>query len=348
MRVLVTGYKGYVGTVMVPMLLDEGFNVTGIDSGLFDECVFGEKELADDPLSKVRQIRKDIRDITSSDLQKVDAVIHLAALSNDPLSNLNPEVTYQINHKASVKLAKLAKKAGIQRFVFSSSCSIYGAAGLEMATEESELNPLTPYGISKMLSEKDISKLADSHFSPTFLRSATAYGLSRMLRFDIVLNNLVAWAYTTGSVLLKSDGTAWRPIVHVEDMSRAFIAALKSPCDLVHNQAFNVGITSENFRVREIAEIVKDTVPGSKLQFADSAEPDKRSYRVDFSKIHHTLTEFKPKWNARLGAKQLYDAYKKFGVTLEEFEGPRYRRISHLESGLKSGLLDKTIRRKDI
>jgi nucleoside-diphosphate-sugar epimerase len=166
-----------------------------------------------------------------------------------------------------------------------------------------------------------------------------------MLRFDIVLNNLVAWAYTTGSVLLKSDGTAWRPIVHVEDMSRAFIAALKSPCDLVHNQAFNVGITSENFRVREIAEIVKDTVPGSKLQFADNAEPDKRSYRVDFSKIHHTLTEFKPKWNARLGAKQLYDAYKKFGVTLEEFEGPRYRRISHLESGLKSGLLDKTIRR---
>lgn len=348
MRVLVTGYKGYVGTVLVPMLLAEGFDVTGIDSGLFEDCTFGEEEPNQGSLSSVRHIRKDIREIDSSDLKNIDSIVHLAALSNDPLSDLNPEITYQINHKASVKLAELAKASGIKRFVFSSSCSIYGAAGLKMATEESVLNPLTPYGLSKMLSEQDISKLADSNFSPTFLRSATAYGLSRMLRFDVVLNNLVAWAYTTGCVRLKSDGTAWRPIVHVEDMSLAFIAALKAPVDKIHNQAFNVGRTSENYKVREIAEIVKDTVPGSKLEFAGDAEPDKRSYRVDFSKIDNTLKDFKPKWTVRMGAQQLYEAYKKFGVTLEEFEGPKYRRISHLQNGLKSGVLDETIRRRDL
>ncbi|MCW4003159.1 MAG: SDR family oxidoreductase [Candidatus Bathyarchaeota archaeon] len=347
MLVLVAGNKGYVGMVMVPLLKSAGLDVLGVDSGLFEGCIFG-KETDQAILSDVKQMTKDIRDVTLSDLKGVDAIVNLAALSNDPLSNLNPELTYQINHQASVRLARLAKQAGVSRFVFASSCSIYGAAGSDIVTEESELNPVTPYGVSKMLSEQDISKLADSTFSPTFLRSATAYGLSPMLRFDLVLNNLVAWAYTTGSVMLKSDGMAWRPIIHCEDMSRAFIATLEASRDLIHNQAFNVGITAENFRVRELAEIVKDTVPGSKVEFANSAEPDKRSYRVDFSKISQTLKGFKPKWNARLGAKQLYEAYKKVGITLEEFEGPRYRRITHLENSIKSGLLDHTLRRTDL
>ena len=346
MRVLVTGHRGYIGSVMVPMLLAEGFEVFGIDSDLYEGSNFGDQSTTG-VVPNVPYARKDIRDATLSDFKDCDAVIHLAALSNDPLGDLDPSLTYEINHQASVKLATLAKKAGIERFVFSSSCSIYGAAGSEMATEQSPLNPITPYGISKMRSEQDISKIASSSFSPTFLRSSTAYGLSPMIRFDIVLNNLVAWAFATGSVMLKSDGTAWRPIVHCEDMSRAFIAVLKAPRDLVHNQAFNVGITSENFRVREIAEIVKETVPGSKVQFANTAEPDQRSYRVDFAKITQTLKDFKPKWNARLGAKQLYDAYKKVGVTLEEFEGPKYRRVTSLQNKIKSGVLDTTMRRKN-
>jgi nucleoside-diphosphate-sugar epimerase len=342
MHVLVTGNSGYVGTVMVPMLQREGFDVVGLDSDLFDGCTFGDKSI-DCGIPEIPYFRRDIRDVEIGDLREIDAVVHLAALSNDPLGNINPDMTYEINHKASVRLAKLAKKAGVQRYVLSSSCSVYGASGSDIVTEESGLNPITPYGISKMLAEKDIAKLADANFSPTFLRSATAYGVSPMLRFDVVLNNLVAWAYTTGTVLLKSDGTAWRPIVHVQDMSRAF----NSSRELIHNQTFNVGITEENYRVRELAEIVKDTVPNSHVQYATDAEPDKRSYRVDFSKITKMLPKFKPRWNARLGAKQLYDAYKTVGITLEEFEGPRYRRITNLENSLRSGRLDKTLRRKD-
>jgi nucleoside-diphosphate-sugar epimerase len=345
MRVLVTGNRGYIGTVMVPMLQSEGFDIVGLDSDLFDGCVFGDQSI-NGGVPSIPYFRKDIRDVESSDLRGNDAVIHLAALSNDPLGNINPDVTYEINHEASVRLAKLAKKAGVQRYVLSSSCSVYGASGSDVVTEESKLNPITPYGTSKMLAEKDISKLADDKFSPTILRSATAYGISPMLRFDLVLNNLVAWAYTKGIVLLKSDGTAWRPIVHAQDISRAFIAVLNSPRDLIHNQTFNVGITEENYQIRELAEIVEDTVPNSHVQYASDAESDKRSYRVDFSKITKRLPKFKPRWNARLGTKQLYDAYKRVGITLEEFEGPRYRRITSLEKSLSSGRFDKTLRRK--
>jgi nucleoside-diphosphate-sugar epimerase len=341
---MITGNNGYIGTVMAPMLQAKGFDVVGLDSDLFEGCLFG-----DGSIYGVRQnipyVRKDIRDVESSDLEGIDAVLHLAALSNDPLGNLNPTLTHEINHESSVRLAKLAKKVGVQRFVFSSSCSVYGASTAEIATERSELNPVTPYGVSKARAETDISNLADSKFSPTILRSATAYGLSPMIRFDVVLNNFIAWAYTSGIVLLKSDGSAFRPIVHVEDISKAFAVVLESPRDLIHNQVFNVGISSENWRIRDLAEIAKETVPNSRIEFARDAEPDKRSYKVDFSKISHTLKEFKPQWNARSGAKQLYDAFKKVGVTLDEFEGPRYRRITNLENSIASGVLDNTLRR---
>jgi len=342
MHVLVTGHKGYIGTVIVPMLQAAGHEVTGLDSDLFEGCIFGDQSVTGG-IPDIPYTRKDVREADLSDLKGCDAVIHLCALSNDPLGYFDPEMTYSINHEASVNLAKLSKKAGVKRFIFTSSCSVYGDSGADV-TEESGTHPITPYGISKMRAERDISRLADSKFSPTFLRPGTAYGVSPMLRFDLVLNNLVAWAYTTGIILLKSDGMAWRPIVHIEDISRAFTTVLNAPIDLVHNQVFNVGITEENYQVRELAEIVKETVPGSHIQYAKDAGPDKRSYRVDFSKLSHTVHEFKPQWNARRGAKQLYDAYKIVGIALEEFEGPRYRRITHLENNVRTGRLDKTLR----
>jgi nucleoside-diphosphate-sugar epimerase len=273
-----------------------------------------------------------------------EAVIHLAALSNDPLGNLDPALTYEINHVASVRLARMAKQAGVQRFLFSSSCSTYGAAGDDILTEEATFNPVTPYGRSKVLVEQDVSALADSNFSPTFLRNATAYGVSPRLRFDVVLNNLVAWAYATGMIYLKSDGTPWRPIVHVEDIARASIAVLNAPRELVHNQAFNVGINEENYQIRDLAEIVRETVPNCNIEYAPDAGPDKRTYRVDFSKLARVLPEFRPQWNARRGVEELYAAYQRVGLRLEEFEGPRYKRIDHIKQLLSEGRLDASLR----
>ena len=344
MRVLVTGNNGYIGTVMVPMLQQHGFEVTGLDSDLYEGCTFGDKSISG-PVPDIPYLRKDIRDVEASDLKGIDAVVHLCALSNDPLSNFNPDLTYEINRDASIRLAKLAKKIGIQRFVFSSSCSVYGATTVDIVDEKSATNPVTPYGVSKLQVEKSVSKLANSNFSPTFLRSATAYGVSPMLRCDLVLNNLVAWAYTNKIVFLKSDGTPWRPIVHVQDISRAFIAVLDASTDLVTNEVFNVGKSEENYRIKNIATIVKETVPGSKIEYAKDAEPDKRSYRVDFTKIATVLPDFKPEWTARAGAKQLYEAYEKEGLVLQDFEGPKYRRIITLENNLHSGILDETLRR---
>lgn len=323
---------------MSKLLSERGHDVVGFDSGIFEESTYGP-----DPVA-IPEIRKDIRDARPDDFDGFDAVIHLAGLSNDPLGDLNPELTYEINHLASVRLAELAKAAGIQRFIFSSSCSYYGAGGDGFLTEDAPFNPVTPYGESKVLVERDVAKLADDDFSPTFMRNATAFGFSPRLRFDLVLNNLVAWAYTSGSVYLKSDGTAWRPIVHIEDISRAMAAVLEAPRERVHNEAFNVGRSEDNYLVREIAEIVRDTVPGSRLEFAGDNGADKRSYRVNCDKYARTFPEMPLVWDARRGAQELYAAYRRYGLSLDDFEGPRYKRIAKLQTLADEGRIDATLR----
>jgi nucleoside-diphosphate-sugar epimerase len=320
------------------MLLEAGHEVVGLDTNLFEGSTFS------DGIAKIPEIRKDVRDATLSDVDGFEAILHLAGLSNDPLGDLNPNLTFEINHEASVNLARLAKKAGVQRFIFSSSCSNYGAGGDDLLDEHSAFNPCTPYGSSKVKVEQDVSRLADTRFSPTFLRNATAFGVSPMLRFDLVLNNLVAWAYATGKVYIKSDGTPWRPIVHIADISRAFIAAMHAPIDVVHNEAFNVGRNEDNYRIHELADIVKETVPNTVIEYASDAGPDKRCYRVDCSKIRKVLPEFQPVWDARKGAVELHETYKKIGLVLEDFEGPRFKRIAHIRKLIEDGALDSNLR----
>jgi len=341
MRILVTGHNGYIGGALVPLLLDAGHEVVGLDSFYFEECTLGPDS------APIPALRKDIRDVLPADLESFDAVIHLAALSNDPLGDLNPRCTYDINHLAAVRLAGAAKQAGVPRFLQSSSCSTYGAGGMDdVLTEEAPFRPVTPYGQSKVRVEADLSAMADSAFSPTFLRNATAYGVSPRFRADLVVNNLVGWAYLTGEVFLKSDGTPWRPLVHIEDISRAFLAVLHAPRDLVHNRAFNVGRTGENYQVREVARIVQEVVRGSRIEFAPGAGPDTRCYRVNCDLLARTLPEFQPQWDVRRGVEEILDAYRRCSLAMEDFDGSRFQRIKHIKRLQGLGRLDENLRWK--
>jgi nucleoside-diphosphate-sugar epimerase len=341
MKVLVTGHRGFIGAVMVPTLLDAGHDVVGLDTELYADCRFGTT-----PEPDIAALRADIRDVSVDELSGFDAVVHLAALSNDPLGDLDAELTYDINHHATVRLARLARSAGVGRFLFSSSCSNYGASGDTLLDEGAPFNPVTPYGESKVRAEEGLLELANGEFSPVLLRSATAYGVSSRLRCDVVLNNLTAWAVATGKVMLKSDGTPWRPIVHIEDICRAFLAALEAPREAVHAQAFNVVRPGENYRISELAAIVEKTVPGCEIEFAGSSGPDARNYRVDASRICAALPAFQPQWTARDGARQLYEAFSENPVTLDDIEGWRYRRIGQINKLLGNQLLTPDLRWK--
>ena len=337
MKVLVTGHDGYIGTVLVPLLLEAGHEVTGLDSRLFRGCAF-EPDRA-----PARAQDVDTRDATAAHLEGQDAVIHLAAISNDPLGDLNPDCTYDINHRATMHVAELAKAAGVQRFLFSSSCSLYGAQDDAPIDESGEFNPVTPYGETKVLCERDLHAMADDGFSPTYLRNATAYGVSPRLRGDLVVNNLTGFAYTTGEVFMKSDGTPWRPLVHVEDISRAFVALLGAPRDVVHDEPFNVGATAENYQIRDVAKIVEEVVPGSRIALADSAGPDLRNYRVTCDKLAEAV-DFACVWTVRKGVEELYAAYQAVGLTLDDLEGSRYLRIARVKELLADDRIDTDLR----
>lgn len=341
MRVLVTGHEGYLGALLVPMLQEAGHDVVGLDTGLFSACAFGD----DSAVRDCPAIRRDLRDVRREDLEGFDGVAHLGALSNDPLGDINPDLTHEINERASNHLADLAKQAGVERFVFSSSCSTYGAApGEDFLDESADFNPVTPYGVSKVRVEQYLSSLASDRFTPVYLRNATAYGVTPRLRLDLVLNNLVGWAHATGKVVLLSDGTPWRPVVHAEDICRAFRAALEAPREAVHDEAFNIGRTAENYRIRELAEIVGQTVPGCEVTVAEGAGPDLRTYRVSCKKAEERLPGFDPQWDVRLGAKQLWDAYREHDLNVERFEGKTYKRLPFIRDLLEQGRLGSDLR----
>lgn len=339
MRLLVTGHDGYIGAVLVPMLTRAGHDVVGLDSFWYENCAFGPQP------EPIPALRIDLRDVQARDLRGFDAVVHLAAISNDPVGDLDPETTYVVNHLASVRLATFAKLAGVERFVFSSSCSLYGRAETELALDEmAPQGPVTPYGESKVLVERDVAAFADDRFSPVFLRNATVYGVSPRLRADLVVNNLVGFAVTTGEVLIMSDGTPWRPLVHIEDVCRAFLAVLEAPREAIHNQAFNVGRNEENYQVRDVAQIVAEAVPDSRVTYAPGGGPDPRSYRVDFSKLSRVLPELELTWTVRHGAESLADAYRREGLGLEDLTGSRFTRIRRILELKEHGELNDSLR----
>jgi len=339
--VLVAGDRGYIGAVMVPFLRAAGHDVDGLDLGLYEGCDLGRatEDIADRPA-------RDIRDVTASDLAGYEAVVCLAALSNDPLGDLNPAATYSVNLDGTLNLARTAKQAGAERFLFASSCSLYGAAGSAGVTEDADLYPVTPYGEAKVVAERELSLLADDEFSPTYLRNATAYGASPRLRLDIVVNNLTAIALTAGEVRLESDGSPWRPLVHIEDISRAFLAVLEAPRDLIHAEAFNVGRPEDNVQIRDVAEMVRAALPGSRLSFADGAGPDLRNYRVDFAKLNDTFPDLKLRWDVQEGITELATAYGEYGLTYDDFMSSRFVRLRRIRELLSAQLLDEMLRRQ--
>ncbi len=333
MRVLLTGADGYVGRVLWRQLRERGHAVVALDSGLFAGCALGPEP------TEPPDLALDVRAVERRHLEGVDAVLHLAGISNDPLGDLDPAVTFEINHLASVRLARLAREAGVARFLFASSCSAYGAAGDAILDETAPFNPVTPYAESKIRVERDLRAMADDRFSPVFLRSATAYGRAPRLRGDLVVNNLLGWAFTTGQVLIKSDGTPWRPLVHVEDMAAAFVAVLEAPREAVHGQAFNVGRDRDNWRVRDLAELVAAAVPGARITYAPGGGPDKRNYRVGFARIRERVPAFRPRWTVEEGIRDLAEAYARFGLRLDDLEGGRLIRLARIRELLAEGRL---------
>lgn len=339
MRVLVTGHEGYIGSVLVPILAEAGHEVVGLDTGLFADCMLGPAP------AEVKTLRVDLRDVEPEHVTGFDAVIHLAALCNDPLGNLNPDLTYDVNHRSTVRLARAAKAAGVARFLFSSSCSLYGKGEDDTPLDETAgFQPVTPYGESKILSERGLLELADDDFSPVFLRNSTAYGFSPRLRGDLVVNDLAAHALLTGQVRLLSDGKAWRPLVHIEDISAAFLALLEVDRDRVHAKAYNIGRTSENYLIRDVAGLVAEVVPGSEVTFAEGAGTDLRNYRVTCDLIAAEVPEFQPKWTVRLGVEQLVEAYQRHGLTIERFGSETHQRIKRIKSLMAAGRLDDDLR----
>lgn len=338
MRVLLTGHQGYLGSVMTPLLTEAGHEVVGLDSGLFADCLLGPEP------ARVETRAVDLRDVRPDHVAGFDAVIHLAALSNDPLGALAPELTYAINHHAATRLARLAKEAGASRFLYASTCSVYGASGGDdLLDEEAPLRPVTPYAESKVRVEDDLVALADDGFSPVFLRNATAFGFSPRLRADIVLNNLVGLALLTGEVRVLSDGTPWRPLVHAEDIAAAFLAALTAPREAVHARAFNVGAEANNVTVAEIAAEVVEAVPGSTLAITGENGADPRSYRVDFSRIRAALPGYAARWSVKDGAVELAEAYRTHGLTKEGFDR-RFTRLARIADRRAAGTIDDTLR----
>jgi nucleoside-diphosphate-sugar epimerase len=339
MRVLVTGHKGYIGSALTPLLREAGHEVIGLDSGWFE---------SDSRLKPARghvpSLSKDVRDVIESDLAGFDAVMHLAGLCNDPLGDMNAEWTFEINHLATVRLARMAREQGVSRFIFSSTCSVYGASGDVLLSEDSAPRPITPYAESKVRTEDDLSRLAGPGFAPVHLRNATAYGVSSALRADLVLNNLVGWAYTTGRIMIMSDGTPWRPLVHIEDIARAFISVLHAPVETVSDQVFNVGRTADNYQVRDLADIVGETVPGCQVEYAPGGGPDPRCYRVNCDKLQQAAPEFQPQWDARKGAQELYAAMRSVGMTHDYFVSSKFMRIKRIKELIDSGQMQGALR----